>query len=422
MTCLLILIFCILTSAFIPMHPILLIIFGIATLLLRVGFALHASGALRSKNAAAAMVRAVADVAAAALAFWALGAGILFQTHNRWIGFDGQYLLHEVPESATAEFFHMALCLIGPAIVSGAMAERSKFYAGVIASMVLAGVIFPIAGYWIWFGKLHEMNFIDFGGATAIHLSGAVFAAVGVAVLGSRAGKYSRDGSSNSIAGHSLPMLGAGTLLLFVGWFPYLIGCVCAHWRPASSLDDVILGISATNILLAAAGGVAGGLFYSQLRYGKPDLFFVFSGLIAGLVAISAGVAVLNGAGALVIGAIAGFLVPIVATKLDTAAHLDDPLGLIAIHGTAAIWGTLATAIFIPLTTTFLADPARGLIDHLRLLAIQAVGVVLVILLSLVVALPLFVILKKLDLLRVSAVDEASGLDFGDHGVDSYPP
>jgi Amt family ammonium transporter len=394
------------------MRPILLIIFGIGTLLLRAGFALQVSGSLRSKNAAAMIVRTIADTAAAALAFWAFGAAILFQTRNGWIGFDTRFFFHEPPDFAATEFFHMTLCLIGSAIVTGALAERSKFYAGVITSAVLGGLVFPIAGHCIWFGQLHELNFIDFGGATAIHLSGAIFAAIGVAVLGSRSGKFNRDGSSNSIAGHSLPMLGIGALLLFAGWFPYLIGCVCAHWTPPSSLDEVVIGIAATNILLAAAGGVVGGLLYSHQRYRKPDLFFVFSGVIAGLVAISAGLAAVNNPEALLIGFVAGIIAPIVATHLDTSAHLDDPLGLIAIHGTSAIWGTLAAALFVP--TTYMPD-------HLKLLAIQAGGVVGVIVLSSVVALPLFLVLRKLNMLRSTTADEISGHDLGEHDVHAYP-
>ena len=241
------------------MRPIWLVIFGMGTLLLRAGFALQASGSLRAKNASAAMVRLLADTAAAALAFWAVGAGILFQTHNSWIGFDNSFFFREPPEFATSEFFHMTVCLIGGAIVTGAIAERSKFYVGVAASAVLGGLVFPIVGHWAWFGKLRDWNFIDFGGASAIHLSAAVFGAIGIAVVGSRAGKYNRDGSSNSLPGHSLPMLGAGVMLLLAGWFPYLLGCVSAHWFPTSSMDEVILAISATNILLAGVGGVAGG-------------------------------------------------------------------------------------------------------------------------------------------------------------------
>jgi Amt family ammonium transporter len=396
------------------MRPILLVIFGIGSLLLRAGFALQASGSLRAKNSASAVLRITADTAAAALAFWAFGAGILFQTHNGWLGFDGGFLFREPPNVASTEFFHLTLCIIGGAIVTGAIAERAKFYVGFTASAVLGGIVFPIAGHWIWFGQLQiwGLHFIDFGGATAIHLTGATFGAIGIAVVGSRAGKYNRDGSSSSIPGHSLPMLGIGSLLLFAGWFPYLIGCLVAHWPADSTVSDIALGIAATNIMLAAAAGVAGGLIYSQFRYGKPDLFFTYGGLIGGLVAISSGIAVVPGYGAIAIGLVAGILVPIVSLELDLTAKLDDPIGVIAIHGVGAIWGTLATAIFIPLS---------DFSDHFKLLAVQCGGLAMVIALSAIVAGVMFVILKKLGAMRVVDADEFDGLDIGEHDINSYP-
>jgi Amt family ammonium transporter len=393
------------------MSPIWLVIFGIGSLLLRAGFALQASGSLRAKNSASAIVRLTAETAAAALSFWAFGFAILYQKHNAWIGIDTSLLFRDAPESAAREFFYMTICLIGSSIVAGAIAERSKFYVGVLASAVLAGVIFPIAGHWVWFGKLSTFGFIDCGGTTVIHLSGAIFGAIGVAVLGSRAGKYQRDGSSSSIPGHSLPMLGVGVMLLLAGWFPYLLGCVCAHAAPGQ-WDDVVVGITATNIMLAGMGGVAGGLLYSHWRYRKPDLFFTYSGLLGGLVAISSGLVAVSAVGAIVIGVVAGILVPMIALVLDLNARLDDPIGLIAIHGVGAIWGTLATAIF--------AQPDR-FSDHFKLLAIQAGGLATVIILSTVVATILFLTLKQLKWLRVTEADEFDGLDIGEHDINSYP-
>jgi ammonium transporter, Amt family len=396
------------------MRSMLLIIFGLGSLLLRAGFALQASGSLRAKSSAAAVLRITAETAAAALAFWAFGAAILFQAHNNWFGFDSSFLFHQPPEQASKEFFHLTLCMIGGSIVSGAIAERARFYVGVTASAVLGGLVFPIAGHWAWYSQFQIWNlpFIDYGGTTVIHLSGAIFGAIGVAVVGSRNGKYNRDGSSNSIPGHSLPMVGFGTLLLFAGWFPYLIGCIISHWSTPSTLDEIAVSLSAINIMLAASGGVAGGLLYSQFRYGKPDLFFTYGGLLGGLVAISSGLAVVSSLGAIIIGLVAGVVVPIVILELDLTARLDDPIGLIAIHGVGAIWGTLATAIFIPLTY---------FPDHFKLLAVQAGGLAAVILLSAALASAMFLILKKLGKLRVIEADEFDGMDIGEHDINSYP-
>jgi Amt family ammonium transporter len=400
----------------------LLILFGLGALLLRAGFALQASGSLRAKNSAAAVLRITADAAAAVLAFWAVGAAILFQHHNGWFAIDRRFIFQEPAEWASAEFFHITICLIGGAVIAGALAERAKFYVSVTASAVLAGLVFPVVGHWIWstetgsgkpIGMLNKLGFIDFGGATAIHLSAAVFGTIGVAVVGSRAGKYNKDGSSNSIPGHSLPMLGIGAMLLLVGWFPYLLGCVVAHWSVASQIDEIVLGVSATNILLAGMSGVAGGLFYSHYRYRKPDMFFAYSGLLGALVAISPGLVAVTSVGAALIGLVAGFIVPMATLTLDMDARLDDPIGLIAIHGVGAIWGILATAILDTTDSTFA--------DHLRRLAIQAGGLAIVLVLSTAIAAALFLGLKAITPLRVVEADEFDGLDIGEHDINSYP-
>ncbi len=391
----------------------MLVIFGFGALLLRAGFALQASGSLRAKNAASSILRVTADGAAAALAFWAVGASFLFQDKNNWFAIDSRFLFAEPAGYACSEFFHAALCLIGGAVVAGALAERAKFYVGVAASALLGGVIFPVVGHWIWFGKLHDWGFIDFGGASAIHLSAAIFAAVGVAVVGSRAGKYNRDGSSSSIPGHSLPMLGIGAMLLLVSWFPYLLGCVAAHWSmDRESPDDIAFGIAATNILLAGMSGVAGGLIYSHFRYRKPDMFFAYSGLLGGLVAISPGVVAVSSMGAVIIGLVAGIFVPILTLTLDLDARLDDPIGLIAIHGGGALWGTLATAFLVQ---------GLSVSDHFRLLAVQCGGLAIVMVLAGVLASGLFLGLKALGTLRVVDADEFDGLDIGEHDINSYP-
>jgi Amt family ammonium transporter len=396
------------------MNPIWLVIFGIGSLLLRAGFALQAAGSLRAKNSSAAIVRLIAETAGAALSFWAFGFAILFQRHNAWIGLDPNLLLREAPASAALEFFYMTICMIGTSVLAGAIAERSKFYVGVLASAVLAGIIFPIIGHWTWVdgGILRKWNFVDFGGATSIHLSSAIFSAIGVAVLGSRAGKYHRDGSASSIPGHSLPMLGAGVMLLLAGWFPYLLGCCFAHSRTPSQWDDIELGKAATKILLAGAGGIAGGLIYSHWRYRKPDLFFTFGGLLGGLVAISSGLTEVSSSGAIIIGVVAGILVPMVALLLDLNARLDDPIGLIAIHGVGAIWGILATAIFY-LDISFT--------DHVKRFALQCGGLAAVIILSSLVATAFFLTLRQLKWLRVTDADEFDGLDIGEHDINSYP-
>jgi Amt family ammonium transporter len=395
------------------LSDLFLLFFGICTLLLRAGFALQASGSLRAKNSAAAILRITADSAAAALTFWAIGAGFLFQAKNNYIGFDSKFLCNTPADLAGSEFFHLTVCLIGGAVITGALAERVKFYVGVAASAVLGGIVFPILGHLVWFGKLHMLGCVDFGGAAVIHLPAAVFGAVGVAIVGSRAGKYNKDGSSNVIPGHSLPMLGLGSMFILIGWFPYLLGCLDTHWAGDQGQNiDINFGMSAINILLAGMAGIAGGLAYSHFRYRKPDMFFAYWGLLGALVAISPGFAGVQNWGAVLIGFIAGILVPMVTLIIDLDAHLDDPIGLVAIHGVGSIWGLLATALFItPLHFT----------DNLRVLAVQAGTIALVVIVSAILAVALFLGLKAIGSLRVVEADEFDGLDIGEHDINSYP-
>ncbi len=394
------------------MFAIWLILFGIGTLVIRAGFAMQASGSLRAKNAAGPILRTVAESAAAGLAFWAVGGAILFGPSPGYFIFDSGLFMNQQPDKAGIEFFHLCVSLIGGAVVGGALAERAKFYVSVLCSAVLAGVVFPVTGHWLWFGRLHELGVIDHGGASVIHLSAAVFAAVGVAVVGARAGKYASDRTSNSVPGHALPLLGIGSVLVFIGWFPYILGSTWTHYGNTS---ETAFGVAAMNVLLAGFGGVSGGLLLSQIRYGKPDLFFSLTGMLGALVAITPGAVVVGGTGAVMIGLIAGVIVPLAASILDTRAHLDDPMGMISIHGVGSVWGMTATAFFVVL------GAHDSVPDHFRIFATQLLGIVAVVVPSAVVATLVFVGLKLFGGVRVSVSDEAEGLDLAEHGLVSYP-
>jgi ammonium transporter, Amt family len=392
------------------METSMVMIFGILALLLRVGFAMQASGSLRSKNAAGAILRITADTAFSTLAFWAIGAAILLQLNNPYVGFDPHILFGQSSDVAQKEFFHLAIILIGGAIVAGALAERARFYVGIAASVLLSAIVIPVAGHWIWFGWLKNLGFVDVGGAAAIHLPAAIFAAVGAAFVGPRTGKYNKDGSSNSIPGHSLPLASVGVLLLLVGWLPYVLGSVMVHGGLTMFEGDA-LGVAAMNIMLAAAAGALAGMLYGQFRYGKPDIFFTYSGLLGAMVAITAGAANMGNIGALLTGAIVGLLVPLLTFEIDMRWHLDDPQGVVAIHGIGAVCGLLAAAVFAPIDFT----------QRIHLLLIQILGIVVVLILSAVFAIALFVPLKAAALLRVTEADEFDGLDLGEHDINAYP-
>ncbi len=388
-----------------------LVILGAAALLLRAGFGLYASGSLRAKNGASAVLRITADTAVGALVFWAFGAAILFQTANGYVGLDVHYLLGRSPQFADSEFFHLSILLIAGAIVAGAIAERTRFYVGVALSILLAGLIVPVAGHWAWTGWLKQGGFIDTGGAAVIHLSAAVCAAIAVLFVGPRTGKYNKDGSSNSIPGHALPLSSVGVLLLLAAWFPYLLGCVISHGPVSESTGEPMVAVAAMNIILAASAGALAGLIYGQFRYGKPDVFFTYTGLLAALVAISAGVATMGNLGAVITGAIAGLIVPLLTLEVDRSGKLDDPIGVISIHGIGGIWGILAAALFAP-----------GDFQHrFGLLGIQTVGIAAIVILSAVLSIVVILVLKLGGSLRSTDADEFDGLDIGEHDINGYP-
>ena len=388
-----------------------LVIFGAAALLLRAGFGLYASGSLRAKNGASAVLRITADTAISSLVFWVIGAAILFQTANGFFAVDLHSLLGRLPQFADSEFFHLSIILIGGAIVASVLAERTRFYVGMVLSALLAGLIVPVAGHWAWTGWLNDHGFIDTGGASVIHLSAAVCAAVAALFVGPRVGKYNKDGTSNSIPGHALPLSSIGVLLLLAGWFPYLLGCAISHPPVAESSNDPTFAMAAMNIILAASAGALAGLIYGQFRYGKPDVFFTYTGLLAGLVAISAGVTTMGNIGAVITGAIAGLIVPLLMLEVDRQGKLDDPIGAVSIHGIGGIWGTLAVALFAP--TDFH--------HRLAMAGIQAVGIASIVVLSAVASIVVVVILKLAGPLRVTDPDEQDGLDIGEHDINGYP-
>jgi ammonium transporter, Amt family len=384
------------------MHTIVLL--GTALLVMRVGQALYTSGMCRSKNAAGAVLRAVADLCVATLAFWALGASILGQRSNGIFAVDPGLLLGA--SGMTGEtFFTAAMVLLATGAAGGALAERSKFLPACAASALLAGFIVPVAGRWAWGGWLGRWGFHDVAGASAIHISAGACAAVGAALLGPRTGKYNRDGSANMIPGHNLPIATTGVLVMLVAWVPYVAGCAALHGRLSSGLLEPL------NVLLAAASAGAASMALAHFRYGKPDVVLSLSGVLGGLVAITAAAGTVGTGSAVVIGAVAGVVVPLAAVSLDLLAHLDDPTGAVSIHAVGGLWGTLAAGLFAPL----------DFVDRLKLTCIQVAGALAVAALAAGLSFALFGILKATVGLRVREADEYDGLDLAEHDIGAYP-
>ncbi|HWE95638.1 MAG TPA: hypothetical protein VG269_16860 [Tepidisphaeraceae bacterium] len=405
-----------------------LIAMAAAALLVRVGVALYATGTARAKNSGGAVLRVIADLCVTVLAFWAFGAAFLFGEHRLAFSADGDFLLGRGVSALTTAtvLFHLAMVLTASAAVALAIAERGKFLVVCAASLVLAGFVFPVAAQWAWSGWLWRRGFFDLAGASTLHVAVGVFAAVGVAVVGPRAGKFNRDGSSAILPGHNVPLLSVGALTILVGWVPYIAGAGLAHLRYERGAEVIYAAPGAFNVLLAAAAAGLASLVYSHLRYGKPDIMLTVTGLLGGLVAVSAGATALPAWGAVVIGAVAGVVVPLSVVTIDLRGRLDDPGGIIAIHGIGGALGTLAVAFVVPAAPLVAraesTNPAGGMARaHLQQLGIQFLGLGAIAVFSGVVALALFIALKKTVGVRANDADEFDGLDLAEHDIGAYP-
>jgi Amt family ammonium transporter len=379
-------------------HAVLVVVcLACAALLIRVGMGWYAAGQSRSKNAAGAALRNATDLAVAALAFWAFGAAIM--NGDAGLIFDAR------GRATSKEFVQLVLVLIATAPVTGAVAERSKFFPALAAPALLAAIVVPLAGRWAWNGGwLQRIGFVDIAGASVIHVAGGLCAAAGAVLVGPRAGKYNRDGSSNFIPGHSAPMASVGVMLMLAGWAPYVLA--------ASAANASLNSRAAMNVLLAAAAGTLVAAVVTRAKYGKPEIMLTYSGLLGALVAISAAGGAVSTLAAVVIGAVAGVIVPIATVQLDLVWKIDDPVGGLSVHVLGGAWGTLAAGIFIPAATYS---------EKFRDVGVQILGLAVIGALSLAASLAVFALLKKTVGLRLSEDAEWDGVDLAEHDLNAYP-
>ncbi|MDB5319950.1 MAG: ammonium transporter [Phycisphaerales bacterium] len=377
----------------------LLIIGALGALLIRVGFAVHGAGMARSKNSAGAVMRHLCDCCVALLAFWAIGHAIA-SSDARFFGLRWRSLLGSA--DAGNIYFPAAAVLIATGIVPGVLAERARFWPSLATSLLLAGLLIPVILLWTHAGGwLNRLGFTDHAGAAWLHLPGALAAAVGAFFVAARTGKFNRDGSSTAIPGHSVPLAGIGVMLLLAGFFCFVPIADAAHF-----------GAAAMNLLLAAAAGGLASVMLGQFRYYKPDIHLTCAGIVGAMVAISAAAGTVPGIAAVLIGAVAGIIVPLAILSLDVHLRIDDPSGNIAIHGIGAVWGLIAAPLL-----------ARGLTitDRLKGLGIQLLGIAAITLLTIALATLCWLCLKRLTKLRVSEADEFDGLDLAEHDIGAYP-
>ena len=381
---------------------------------MQAGFAMVETGLTRAKNAGNIVMKNLMDFCIGTPIYWFIGFGIMFGGTGALIG--GLDLFSMKSTDYTTMIFQTVFCATSATIVSGAMAERTKFSSYCIYSALISLFVYPISGHWIWGGGwLAQLGFHDFAGSTAVHMVGGVAAFVGAAILGPRIGKYDKNGKPNAILGHSMTLAALGVFILWFCWFGFN-GCSTV----------ALSGDGATNAArifymtnLAAAMATVTVLIITWVRYKKPDVSMTLNGSLAGLVAITAGCDTVTPVGAALIGVIAGFAVVFGIEFVDQKLKVDDPVGAVGVHGICGCLGTILTGLLA--YYDFGNGEKLGLFygGGIHFFGLQILGVVVVIAWVAVTMTIIFNVLKHTIGLRASAVEEIEGLDIHEHGLAS---
>ena len=378
---------------------------------MQAGFAMVETGFTRAKNAVNIMMKNLMDFSMGSLAFWAIGFGIMFGASSTgWFGTSGFFLsdfkVGGDPWVLAFWMFQVVFCATAATIVSGAMAERTKFSGYLIYSAGLSAIIYPVFGSWAWGslfngqGWLEGLGFIDFAGSTVVHSVGGWAALAGAIVLGPRLGKYTKRGKIKPILGHNMPLAALGVFILWLGWFGFNPGSTTAANK------DIAMIFVNTN--LAAAAGAVLAMITSWIKFGKPEISMSLNGALAGLVAITSPCASVTPFSAVIIGAAAGVIVVLSVMFFDKI-KVDDPVGAISVHGVCGAWGTLAAGIFNIGGTSA------------KIIGVQLLGIGACFLWVFPTAFLMFKLIDKTVGLRVSAEEELAGLDYIEHGGNAYP-
>ncbi len=382
---------------------------------MQAGFAMVETGLTRAKNAGNIIMKNLMDFCIGTPCFWIVGFGLMFAGSGPIIGGLDPFIRGDYSASyPTWAFviFQTVFCATAATIVSGAMAERTKFSAYCLYSGLISLLVYPISGHWIWGGGwLAQLGFHDFAGSTAVHMVGGVAAAVGAAILGPRIGKYTPKGKPNAIPGHSLTLAALGCFILWFCWFGFN-GCSTVSMTGDEAIVSASLIFVNTNLAAAVATCVT--MVFTWVRYKKPDVSMSLNGSLAGLVAITAGCDLVSPVGAAVIGIAAGLLVVLSVEFFDKVVRLDDPVGAISVHGVCGAAGTLLTGLLS-------VDQGAFYGHGFGFFGVQCLGVASVIAWVLVMMLIIFTLIKKTVGLRVTEQEELDGLDVHEHGlVSSY--
>ena len=408
----------ILTQATANIFSVWFLIGAALVFFMQAGFAMVETGFTRAKNAGNIIMKNLMDFCIGTVVFLFLGFSLMMaeDTVMGLVGIPNLDLFTNFAEFNWSSFvFNLVFCATAATIVSGSMAERTKFSAYLIYSAVISAVIYPIEAGWIWNGGgwLYNLGYVDFAGSSAIHMVGGLSAFIGASILGPRIGKYSKDKNGktvvHAIPGHSITLGALGVFILWFGWYGFN-GAAC------TSVEQLAEVFATTTISTGFATVTT--MLFTWFKNGKPDVSMTLNGSLAGLVAITAPCSNVDGLGALIIGIVAGFLVVLAVEFIDFKLHVDDPVGAVAVHCANGIWGTLSVGLFGIYDTGLVT---KGLFygGGFRQLGIQILGVVCILLWTAVTITITFIIIKRTVGLRVSSEEEIEGLDIREHGLSS---
>lgn len=369
------------------------------------GFALVEAGLTRSKNTANILMKNFCDLMCGSILFWIVGFSLMFGEDKGIVGWNGFFWMSNFGNDnlpAPAFFiFQTMFCATTATIVSGAMAERTKFSMYLLYSMLISAFVYPISGHWGWGGGwLAELGFHDFAGSTLVHAAGGALALTGAIVLGPRIGKYDKDKKSKAIPGHNLALCALGVFCLWVGWFGF---------NPCSTLslsgeNGFLASIVFINTNMAAATGGIAALIYTWVIDGKPSLSMVCNGVLAGLVGITAGCDCVSISAAAIIGVIVSVAMCFSVSFIDKKLRIDDPVGAVSVHGVGGILGTILTGVFCDEVST----------------GVQTLGAFAVVIFAFVMGMIIFCGIKYTVGLRCGKREEEEGLDVYEHGEAAY--
>ena len=411
-----------------------LLIAAFLVFFMQAGFGLLEAGFVRVKNTSNILMKNALDASLGVLVYWAIGFGLAYGSAGAFAGFDMFFVSADSDLGAGASafgvfgdvplfasfIFQWAFAATAATIVSGAMAERTKFGAYIFYTVFITGIIYPIVSHWIWGGgwlsELGDNGFLDFAGSTVVHSVGAWAGLMGAIIVGSRIGKFSADGSARAIPGHSMPLAALGMFILWFGWYGFNPGSTLALSNGGAGLAAFV----AVNTTLAAGAGAVAAMAVAKLRYAKADLGLTINGALAGLVAITAGCGFVDPYAAVVIGLVGGGIVVVSVAMIDKL-RVDDPVGAISVHGVVGVWGTLAVGLFA--TERLVGGDTYGLLvgGGIQQLGVQIVGILAVAAWTMLTSAILFLAIKYTVGLRVSEAEELAGLDVQEHGIGAYP-